>query len=410
MLGKKKLLLFLCAVLLLSTLPACSRNEQSILLEQLEAEKPYLLHYSPGNPLDPEAKQTISHFSQTLFSHLLEEDGKSLVLSPFSAYFSIAMASLGAHEETRLAFREVLGYEPAALAVSLHDLLSCFKAEDHLQLSAALWLSNKFYVADDFSKWMVSYFHSPVQVHDFLDPAFAEKQASWFSAQNPLFADTSLSTVQGDAQGTLLLNTFDFSITWATSISPVTPFANSENLGNTYLQTTPATLQIGQTETLEAVLLPLATQNVGLLLVSPLDPEVSLSEFVANTSITSILAKLSPTENVAVSLPQIQQTFSIDLSSALQNMGLEAPFDPQLANLSGFIKEVEEPVSLLGVLHATHFQINEVGINKLSHTESETAPPIFPEDVTSLSFQGPFLYILYDFAHNIPLIMGSFHP
>ena len=414
----KKLFLFsLCLFLLFST--ACGRSEQAALLLQLDEEMPYLLEYFPEYLLDTHMQDAILHFTEQLFVKLLETDEKNPSFSPFASYFSLALASLGAHEDTRLAFRELLGAEPAALAVSLHDLQSIWGKSSYnpaRYLAATLCLDDTFPLADDFSNWVQTYFHSQPAHFDFADTELQAYKTNWFSRLFPHLPETAFLSSEFTPNSASLLSALPVSFSFDDAISPVSLTQSSFTTTNNevreipFLTTSATTLKVLQNETLHAVSLPFAADNIGFLLIAPATPEIPLRQWIADVSIADVLHLLSDTEDVSVTLPAFDVLFSTDFSSILQSMGLDIAFDPQFANLSGMIakEDADDILHLSAVLQTTHFTLDETGVHSNPPALSDTLADNTPFADATLHFHFPFLYLIYDFYHHIPLIMGVF--
>ena len=420
---KKIFLFFLSFFLLIFGISSCSRNPQTVLLEQLEEEMPYLLEHYRTNPIDHHTQQAISNFSTQLFREMLQEDTKNPVFSPFSAYLSLTMASLGAHTDTRSDFREVLGAEPAALAVSFHDLaLSLEDNPQHFtsQIAASVWLDQNFTPAEDFSAWMQAYFRAPVELHDFSAAETLDAAEHWLIANNPALADTVFDAAHLSESSLFLLSTLDLSAGWTDVLRPISLVEDSFTAEDgrtseiTFLETAPHKISTIQTNVLQAALLPFADEQLGLLLLSSLDEEVPLRTLIAEKDFRDILPMLSSQGDTKVRLPLLDETFHADFSVPLQNMRLSDPFHPRLADLSGLVRledtaeeeEEEQKLILSGVLQQIRFVLDKDGIAYAPHPTVEVSEREISDN--TLTFGQPFWYIVYDFSLEIPLIMGVF--
>ena len=418
---KKILSVFLSIFLLIFGISSCSKNPQTILLEQLNEEMPYLLEHYRTKPIDHDTQQAISNFSTQLFREMLQDDTKNLVFSPFAAYLSLSMASLGAHTDTRSDFREVLGAEPAALAVSFHDLALSLKDNPQnftSQIAASIWLDQSFTPAEDFSAWMQAYFRTPVELHDFSVTETLDAAEHWLAANNPALEDTEFHRAHLSESNLFLLSTLNLSADWADALHPIslvedTFIAEGSRTSETpFLETVPHNISLLQSDTLQAALLPFAGEALGLLLICSLDEEIPLRTLIAEKDFRDIFPMLSPHDDTKIRLPLLDQTFHADFSIPLQNMRLNDPFHPRLADLSGLVQledtedEEEEKLLLSSVLQQIRFVLHEDGIAYAPNPAVEASESEISDN--TLTFGQAFWYIVYDFSLEIPLIMGIF--
>ena len=418
---KKILSIFLSVSLLIFGISSCSKNPQTILLEQLNEEMPYLLEHYRTQPIDHDTQQAIANFSTQLLRETLQDDTKNLVFSPFAAYLSLTMASLGAHTDTRSDFREVLGAEPAALAVSFHDLALSLKDNPPnftSQIAASVWLDQSFTPAEDFSQWMRAYFRAPVELHDFSAAETLDAAQNWLAANNPALEEAEFHRAHLNESSLFLLSTLDLSAAWAHHLRPISLVQNNfvQEGGRTseitFLETASHNIPALQTDSLQAALLPLADEQLGLLLLSSLDEEISLRTLIAEKDFRDIFPMLSTQGDTQVRLPLLDQTFHADFAIPLQNMRLSGPFHPRLADLSGLIQpedaeeEEEEKLLLSGVLQQMRFILHEDGITYAPNPTVEANENEASDN--TLIFGQPFWYIVYDFSLEIPLVMGIF--
>ena len=118
-------------------------------------------------------------------------------------------------------------------------------------------------------------------------------------------------------------------------------------------------------------------------------------------------------DNVIVRIPEFSSEYFVEMSSILQEMGMEDAYDPNLADLSGMVSAVDAPDynAYIGrVLHKTFIDVNREGTRAAAVTAIETldacAAPMIEEPVY-VYLDRPFVYGIVDNATGLPVFLGT---
>ena len=154
---------------------------------------------------------------------------------------------------------------------------------------------------------------------------------------------------------------------------------------------------------------------VGILPEEGTSVEEFLAELAANGDqfAESIRNPEYSYENVIVKMPEFESEYFVEASSVLQEMGMELPFDPFNADLTGMVRssEISDYNAYIGrVLHKTYIKVDREGTRAAAVTAIETldcACAIGPEDIVYVTLDRPFVYGIVDNATGLPVFLGT---
>jgi serpin B len=117
-------------------------------------------------------------------------------------------------------------------------------------------------------------------------------------------------------------------------------------------------------------------------------------------------------ENVYVKIPEFTSEYFIEMSDVLKDMGMELPFDPENADLTGMVRATEaaDYNAYIGrVLHKTFIDVNREGTRAAAVTAIETldACAIEMEEPVYVFLDRPFVYGIVDNATGLPVFLGT---
>jgi serpin B len=117
-------------------------------------------------------------------------------------------------------------------------------------------------------------------------------------------------------------------------------------------------------------------------------------------------------ENVMVRIPEFTSDYFIEMSSILQEMGMEDTYNPELADLSGMVSAVDDPEynAYIGrVLHKTFIDVNREGTRAAAVTAIETLDgcAAITEPPVTVYLDRPFVYGIVDNATGLPVFLGT---
>jgi len=361
------------------------------------------------------AWQAAAAFSQNMFREVLAQGDENAVVSPLSAYFALAMAALGAGGETLDEFAAVLGRDPWDLAPELASLavhLMRPAGGTVLNIAGSVWLSDLYTVAPDFDRAMIDYFGAPARARDFTAPATVREINAWISAMTEGLIGNMLEEMNEDA-AMYLINTVYLYAKWASSFRPMGEFRSAfflecgdERIVD-FLGARESNYSVNVTDTFEAALLPYNDGKLGFFLVRPTDG-TTVRDFAAAHDLNAIFRGMARRPSVTIRMPALEKEFDIEMSGLLQNMGLVSAFCEISADLTGLVQEEVYPPLIISEVHQrVRIRVDKDGTEAAVATvvvpQPASAPPLEP---LVLTFNTPYIFVIYDLRTGIPLFMG----
>lgn len=112
---------------------------------------------------------------------------------------------------------------------------------------------------------------------------------------------------------------------------------------------------------------------------------------------------------VDTGIPKFENETSLELSNALQEMGMPLAFDPLLADFSGMGSCAGDlNICISRVLHKTHIRVDELGTKAGAATVVEMSGEgaMLVEERKTVILNRPFLYAIVDADTNLPVFIG----
>ncbi len=113
---------------------------------------------------------------------------------------------------------------------------------------------------------------------------------------------------------------------------------------------------------------------------------------------------------VDVSLPKFETECKFRLSDTLIGMGMPTAFSAKEADFSGIGKSHIGNIFIGEVYHNTYIKLDELGTKAGAATAVEAAAAGFAEEpfgLTTMEFNRPFIYVIYETDSGTPLFMGT---
>ena len=368
------------------------------------------------NSIEEDAWNAISEFSQNLFLQVLAEDEENPIISPLSAYFALAMVAMGADDNTLEEFINVLGRDPNILPQELAALSTYLMDTNEstvLQLAGSVWVNDQFTVIPQFNEDMTNFFGAAARSRNFSDHATVDEINMWvYTLTRGLISEIIDEVSQDTAM--LLINTLYVYSQWAEFFSPMNETKQNfypENGNATeanFLSTPSRSFNVNLTNNFEAVMLPYNDNQLGFFMLRPTDG-TPIRQFATTINISEIINDLTIREQVRVYMPELDKEFDILMNDALQTMGLESAFTPFIANFPGLVKENDPPLFISRVLQRVRIIVDKEGTEAAAVTMVEAMPasaPAYVVEPITLTFNTPYIYVMYDRSTGIPLFMG----
>ena len=140
---------------------------------------------------------------------------------------------------------------------------------------------------------------------------------------------------------------------------------------------------------------------------------VPLADAVAALDGAALEAFLQPVMNAEVNagLPKFKLEYDTELTEVLRALGMNAAFDPELADFTPMGTDEDGPLYIGQVLHKTFIDVNEEGTRAAAATtigmEAGAAAPMDDPVVYDVILDRPFAYLIIDNQVGLPIFAGT---
>ena len=140
---------------------------------------------------------------------------------------------------------------------------------------------------------------------------------------------------------------------------------------------------------------------------------ILLADAVAALDGPVLESLLQPVMNAEVNagLPKFKLEYGTELTDVLRALGMNAAFDPELANFTPMGTDEDGPLYIGQVLHKTFIDVNEEGTRAAAATsvgiETSAAAPMEEPVVYDVILDRPFAYLIIDYQLGIPVFAGT---
>ena len=404
------------------TLCGCNTTEYTDLMEirtsapnassQTQSVKPVTLECPVGEVLvNPETAFT--DFGIRLFQNSIDNDTNTLI-SPLSVLFALSMTANGAEGDTLAQMESVLGMPVEQLNASLNTYINALPDAGTYRLKAAnsIWFKDdpELSVNDSFLQINSDYYDAGIYKVPF-DNTALKSINNWVNDNTDGMIPSILNEIPSDAV-MYLINALCFDAQWETIYK------------KNDVRTKDVTLEDGtvrKTELMyseEHVYLEdeMATgflkyyDDKAYAFAALLPKEgVSVADYASSLTGEHLHKLLTDPETITVNaaIPKFECELSTELSETLKNMGMPNAFDSKLADLTALGSSVNGNLYIGRVLHKTFLALDEKGTKAGAATAVEIKEECAIMDLKTVILNRPFLYMLIDCKHGIPLFMGT---
>ena len=394
------------------SLTSCTREVQLVLEADISSLERNIPSFEQSQAFE-EVGLAISNFSQNLFRKVLEAGEENAVFSPLSAYYALTMVALGAREGTLHEFQAVLGENPQYLAPKLASIaqsLIYIGGNTELTVAGSVWVCDRFTVKPEFNQNMIHYFYAYAQARNLSNQSTIDEINYWIYGQTRGLLYNVIKEIDEDIM-MMLINTLYLSAEWARAFNPM-----GESISTFYLECGDKTETIflstnhfnshamSITNYYEAVILPYDDGRLSFFLVRPTDG-TSIRNFAASHDLMNIVSSLNIHHEILVRMPKLDKEFDIEMSNQLKAMGLTLAFDEHLANLQGLV-EGYDPIYIYEVRQVARIMVNTEGTEAVAVTIVSPAEASSLHQPIELTFNTPYIYIMFDNKTSAILFMG----
>jgi serine protease inhibitor len=368
---------------------------------------------------DSEFISIIQNFCAKSAQAIIEESDKNIVISPVSYYMTLAMLSEMTND---LTFEEILGalempsldYVRTNSKLMYEKLFEITSEKEKLLLGNSLWIDNQFSVEENLLKELAEHFYLLSYHGDLQSLDTATKIKEWVdSMTGNLIKSTPDEFLGEDSSVLMLFNTIYFENQWLNPFSKSTiqkPFflTNGESLNADFMFCN---------EGEKAYLSPRYTsyhksfnQGYSMQFVLPKEGENPFA-LLSDLALMKELLTLSNTnkkEDVSIAfansyMPKFKYRFDTKLIEATKKLGINEIFNRQN---QGF-KKVNQiyPLFVTEYKQKAYIELDQNGVKAAAVTQVTMDTESVKEPLITLTFDRPFLYVIYDKEH-IPLFIG----
>ncbi len=411
----KRLFCLLMLVFMLCSLCACNKDDHSLLNDYKKSEDIPVYDFTSGEAETPEdyGDYTVgaTEFAFDLLAQLASNED-NVVLSPHSAATALSMLANGAADSTRKQLRNVLCQGEDMDAVNsgnyyLNTRLSSFNTKNWKMTSAnSLWLDDSFDVKPAFLQNAVNYYDADVQRVVLKDAKDIINR--WISENTGGEIQNAVGDIAEDTKA-IIVNAVLFDDEW------VTPYEEGDIKDDIFHGAkgdTTASYMTSEEAYLETTYAQGFTKgfaNLPLKFAALLPAEdTEITQFAENLTATrwqTLLDSQRSTVFCKASIPQFDMKTQYSLTDSLKALGITDAFDKDKADFSALSNS--DKIFISDVTQDAFVRINAKGAKAGAATVIKgNATSVPSEEVKTLKFDRPFVFVIYDNESGTPIFTG----
>ncbi len=352
---------------------------------------------------DTDLSYSMAAFSLSLLqnSHTV---GNNTILSPYSMYMALAMATNGAQGQTLAQMEALLGMPIETLNPYIPSLQS--SAGEEVSEANSLWLHEKLPVEETYLQTLRNYYEAQVYTTPFDDHTL-EAMNGWIEEQTAGRIPRALDQMHPNAM-MYLINALSFDAVWETVYNPenigVQPFFSPSGTQSVEMMSSKENLYLSCGRA-TGFMKDYEGGRYSFLALLPNDG-VSLEDYLASLTPVDLLYAVENAEAcpVMATMPKLSLDTSVEMKSILQAMGMVDAFGME-ADFSGM--EAGKNLFISRILHKTHLQIDETGTEAGAVTVEEIVYKGFDPNQKFVFLNRPYLMGIYDKVNGCFLFLGT---
>lgn len=365
----------------------------------------------------PESYEKFTQAASSFAANLLKEtaaEEENILLSPLSAYFTLAMAQNGAGGTTAQEMKKALGSGVVsadninACSNYLIQRLTAFNGEDgSLKIANSLWIDQRFDLLRGFLQKNANFYSTDVFSADFNAPSAAQDMNRWVSEKTDGVINHLVDKTQ-ENDALYLLSTITLEDLWTTaypedkvSLGLFTLQDGSIKKDVSYLNSSERYIH---SDSAQGFIKNLKTLPCRFAAILPNDG-ISLMDYIKTLDekeLSALFASATGTRFTSTQTPVFKFAYSTSLKTPLQNLGFKSAFtqDADFAKLSS-----GSGVQLSNVVQKTNIELSAQGVKANAKAKKPTVGIGCLDDCVVLN--RPFLFLIVDNESNVPVFMGA---
>ena len=371
-----------------------------------------------SNPRDLQSAN--NRFAMDFYSQISQNDSENIFFSPVSIFTAFAITYEGAKGDTADEIQQFFGFPTdeqerknkfQSMLKGFNDsgIMGINTAEYTLHMANALWIANHFEPRQEYIDTAKTYYDSKVGKVDFVTNEGVNTINEWVSSQTQnkiekLFEEDSTD----ELTALIITNAIYFKGEWVHKFIPEFTHQADFHINEhdtvkvQMMDLDKPRLNYAENELLQIIQLPYKGDKISMLVLLPkkVDGLQSLEE---NLDLENLSRwKNSLEENiVGVYLPKFSSDTEYDLKEILQRMGMQIPFDSNMADFSGI---VDDQIYIDSAIHKAFVNVDEAGTEAAAATginaRLQSGPP------NTFRADHPFIFIIQDDSNGNILFIG----
>lgn len=368
--------------------------------------------------------ENMTKFALNLYHKLAVEDG-NLIYSPYSIYQAFLMVYAGADAETKTEIAQALEIKPDD-DMDVHNMMNALnklltskpsyldETAQPLQFNVAnaLWVQQDVEINQGFLDTLSANYNAGLKLVDFSKPEDARQAINlWVAAQtNDKIKDLIPQGVLNELTRLVITNAVYFKGAWQNPFNPdrtaSEPFFLLDGSETTAEMMRSSYIGAGLiTERYQAVKIPYQGGNYAMAVIMPSGDFSGFEQSLDEDALKQILTGFNGIfGQVNLGLPKFKSENSFNLGEQMKALGIQQAFESQAANFAGINDQMD--LYITDVLHKAYIDVNEEGTEAAAATAIAVGTTSMPADSWDITFDHPFVYVIYETTTNTVVFMG----
>lgn len=343
------------------------------------------------------------------------EDGENTLVSPLSVISALGMTANGATGETKSQMEDVFGMEVSALNDYLYSYRASLPTAEKYKLSLAngIWFRDdeSFVVNEDFLKTNADYYGAGAYRAPF--DSSTVRDINGFVKENTDGMIKDIINEIPESAVMYLVNALAFEAEWQDVYyedqvrdGVFTTETGEERRAKLMYSTEGLYIEDGGAT---GFIKYYAGCKYAFAALLP-NENVTVGEYVSTLTGEGVASMLAEAKyaTVRAAMPKFEFEYDILMNDALKSLGMTAAFDSKTADFSGIGTSENGPLYIGRVIHKTYISVGERGTRAGAATIVEmNAGSAEPIEVKTVYLDRPFVFMIIDCEHNVPVFIGT---
>ena len=362
--------------------------------------------------------QAVAQFSTQLL-HQLYAENETVVYSPLSILYALAMTANGAEGETLAQMEQVMGLSVDQLNSYLYSTVNLLPSDEgyDFDIANSVWIKDdeeKFEVNQQFLQTVKNYYLAQIFKSEFDNDTLKDIN-NWVAQQTNGQIQNILDRIDPDAV-MYLVNALNFEAQWQEQYEEYSvqdgQFTRSDGTVQDAQFMYGSEYGYLSDENTAGFIKYYKDHTYAFVALKPQQTDISsYVQSLNGEKITTLLENISH-EKVITSIPKFETTFDTEMSAIFKALGMTDAFDYRLADFSsrGTAQAEGGNLCIGRIIHKAFIRVAEQGTQAGASTVVEmiTEGAMLEETPPKeVYLDQPFVYMVIDTQNNLPLFMGT---